>query len=252
MSGILSLDEVLELAAALTDLLDDYESGNVTDVEIEESIRTYFGIDLYAFSRVANALANYTSSWKSPLSGKLYKGFVDEKRGSALAKIDISESQGYLKTEEARFADNGNHLNPCLITERDSATETSKTTGEFDGIRDAHNADIAEKDKRIAELEAKVEYQSSYVKNRDGAPIGFMRKERADVLQRRIEEYRERIKELEAELSDLREDADDLRVLTEQLVHEPCEDAVHCSCVPLLRKKIKELEEKLKTTEDLK
>ena len=56
---------------------------------------------------------------------------------------------------------------------------------------------------------------------------------------------KERTKELEAELSDLREDADELRVLTERLVHEPCEDAVHCSCVPLLRKKVKELESQM-------
>ena len=56
---------------------------------------------------------------------------------------------------------------------------------------------------------------------------------------------KERIKELEAELSDLREDADELRVLTERLVHEPCEDAAHCSCVPLLRKKVKELESQM-------
>ena len=65
------------------------------------------------------------------------------------------------------------------------------------------------------------------------------------LLERQVENAGKRIAELEAELSDLREDADDLRVLTERLVHEPCEDAVHCSCVPLLRKKVKELESQM-------
>ena len=38
------------------------------------------------------------------------------------------------------------------------------------------------------------------LRDADPDPIGYMRKERADVLQRRIVEYRERIKELESQV----------------------------------------------------
>ena len=93
-------------------------------------------------------------------------------------------------------------------------------------LANAHNADMQA---LRAELETEVNVSRNLAELASGT----------------LDAAKERIKELEAELSDLREDADDLRVLTERLVHEPCEDAVHCSCVPLLRKKVKELESQM-------
>ena len=99
-----------------------------------------------------------------------------------------------------------------------------------DDLREAHNADMQA---LRAELEVKNQWYVDYGNAKDKAVANEIQ---------RANDAEMHIVWLEAELSDLREDADDLRVLTEQLVHEPCEDAVHCSCVPLLRKKIKELE----------
>ena len=93
-------------------------------------------------------------------------------------------------------------------------------------LANAHNADMQA---LRAELETEVNVSRNLAELASGT----------------LDAAKERIKELEAELSDLREDADELRVLTERLVHEPCEDAVHCSCVPLLRKKVKELESQM-------
>ena len=96
----------------------------------------------------------------------------------------------------------------------------------LNNLKSSHNADMQA---LRAELETKVSVSRNLAELASGT----------------LDAAKERIKELEAELSDLREDADDLRVLTERLVHEPCEDAVHCSCVPLLRKKVKELESQM-------
>ena len=107
------------------------------------------------------------------------------------------ENEIALANERARIM-RGDFNNICAYCGWEADDEHSTWEALQHHVLNCEEHPLFKANKRIAELEAKVEYQSSYVKSRDGAPIGFMRKERADVLQRRIEEYRERIKELEA------------------------------------------------------
>ena len=168
----------------------------------------------------------------------------------------MNDSQGYLKTPTP-YSDKSDipfGLMEDVIPTAIAMTPTGlkaipapgKTTEEFErvankiweeddsdftgavlqALTNAHNADMQA---LRAELETEVNVSRNLAELASGT----------------LDAAKERIKELEAELSDLREDADELRVLTERLVHEPCEDAVHCSCVPLLRKKVKELESQM-------
>ena len=51
--------------------------------------------------------------------------------------------------------------------------------------------------------------------------------------------------DLEAQIARYKEDKKDRDELAHRIVHEPCESEMHCSCVPLLRSKVKELESQL-------
>lgn len=83
------INEVYELAAALIGKRDEYEEGDITDIDIEESFYEKYEVSVDQFHEIADDLIKFTPSWESPLTHVRMQGFVREKEGIAITKREI-------------------------------------------------------------------------------------------------------------------------------------------------------------------
>lgn len=69
-------------------LLNIHDSRDVGIDELSAKLYDKFEISLETFEKLVCALAPYAARWESPLTKKIYSGFVDKKAGHALFKIE--------------------------------------------------------------------------------------------------------------------------------------------------------------------
>lgn len=84
-------DEIEELACLM--LKRDYDSivdeGN--ESYIEELFYEVYNVTLEEFESILNDLVKFTPSWKSPISGEIYQGFVIQENDTGLMRAIIKE-----------------------------------------------------------------------------------------------------------------------------------------------------------------
>ena len=84
-------DEIEELACLMLGW--DYDS--VIDNDLQETLYEEFyseySITLEEFQHLLNDLVKFTPSWKSPLTDKLYQGFVVQEGNNGLMRAIIKE-----------------------------------------------------------------------------------------------------------------------------------------------------------------
>ena len=84
-------DEVEELACLMLgkdydSIIDNYEESVIYDMFYEE-----YGITLEDFEHLLKDLIKFTPSWKSPITGELYQGFVIPENNKGLIRAIIKE-----------------------------------------------------------------------------------------------------------------------------------------------------------------
>lgn len=84
-------DEVEELACLMLgkdydSIIDNYGESVIYDMFYEE-----YGINLEDFEHLLQDLIKFTPSWKSPITGELYQGFVIPENNKGLMRAIIKE-----------------------------------------------------------------------------------------------------------------------------------------------------------------
>lgn len=84
-------DEVEELACLMLgkdydSIIDNYGESVIYDMFYEE-----YGITLEDFEHLLKDLIKFTPSWKSPITGELYQGFVIPENNKGLMRAIIKE-----------------------------------------------------------------------------------------------------------------------------------------------------------------
>lgn len=84
-------DEIEELACLMLgkdydSIVDNYEESIIEDMFYEE-----YNTTLEDFEHLLNDLVKFTPSWKSPISGEIYQGFVTLENDKGLMRAIIKE-----------------------------------------------------------------------------------------------------------------------------------------------------------------
>ena len=84
-------DEIEELACLILgkdydSIIDNYEESTIYDMFYGE-----YGITLEDFEHILQDLIKFTPSWKSPITGELYQGFVIPENDKGLMRAIIKE-----------------------------------------------------------------------------------------------------------------------------------------------------------------
>ena len=85
-------DEIEELACLMLgkdydSIVDNYDE----EYTIEDMFYAEYGITLEEFEHLLNDLIKFTNPWKSPITGKLYQGFVVQENNKGLMRAIIKE-----------------------------------------------------------------------------------------------------------------------------------------------------------------
>ena len=84
-------DEIEELACLM--LGKDYDSiiNNYDESTIERMFYDRYDVPLEDFERILKDLIKFTPSWKSPITGEMYQGFVISENDKGLMRAIIKE-----------------------------------------------------------------------------------------------------------------------------------------------------------------
>ena len=91
----MNFDEVEELACLM--LGKDYDSivDNYYTESIAEMFYNVYEVDIDSFYRIVKDLIKFTPTWKSPITGELYQGFVVPENNMRLMRAVIKEKCKY-------------------------------------------------------------------------------------------------------------------------------------------------------------
>lgn len=67
----------------------DYENSEFCIDEVDNLLEEKFGVCFLDFEKIASELIKLAEHWESPLTGDKFRGFIDENKGIALAKIKV-------------------------------------------------------------------------------------------------------------------------------------------------------------------
>ena len=84
-------DEIEELACLMlgkdyNSIVDEYDEDIICDMFYRE-----YGVDLEEFEHLLRDLVKFTNPWKSPITGKIYQGFVIQENDKGLMRVIIQE-----------------------------------------------------------------------------------------------------------------------------------------------------------------
>lgn len=84
-------DEIAELACLM--LGEDYDTivNNYEEFTIDNMFYEEYGITLEDFEHLLKDLVKFTNPWKSPITEKVYQGFVIPENGKGLMRAIIKE-----------------------------------------------------------------------------------------------------------------------------------------------------------------
>lgn len=87
----MQLEEIEELACLMLgkdydSIIDNYEESVIENMFYEE-----YNITLEEFEYILKDLIKFTNPWKSPITGKLYQGFVVQENNKGLMRAIIKE-----------------------------------------------------------------------------------------------------------------------------------------------------------------